>query len=250
MTLVTITNKFLDDVQWTSYSQCDFILDSDTHIFKIGINSNANDLGSFAAILNSEEIKRAGRYLHLHDKNRFIIARGATRLILGKYLNIAPEAIAFEIGDNKKPFIKNSKLFYNISHSGNRIVLAVSLSAVGIDTEQINLDFDFQDIIAEYFSAEEASFIAETDFANRFFRLWTRKEALTKATGKGLDEDLKYIPALEGEHSIASELIGSAADWVTSSFSLDAENIASVSANVNCSRLVFFDGDFEAEQPG
>ncbi len=244
MTLIKITNKFLGDVQWISSSQCNFIPDSDTHIFKIGINSNATHLEGFAAILNSEEIKRAGRYLHLHDKNRFIIARGATRRILGKYLNVSPEAIEFEPGDNKKPFIKNAPLFYNISHSGDRIVLAVSPSAVGIDTEQINLDFDFHDIMAEYFSPEEASFIAETDSVSRFFRLWTRKEALTKATGKGLDEDLKYIPALDGEHSIQNRMIGSAENWVTSSFSLDGGNIASVSANADFNQLTFFEGEF------
>jgi len=244
MTLVKITNKFLGDVQWTSSSQCDFILGSDTHIFKIGVSSNTSNLSSFTAILNSGEIKRAGRYLHLHDKNRFTISRGATRLILGKYLKVLPAAIEFEIGDNKKPFLRDAPLFYNVSHSGDRIVLAVSQSAIGIDTEQINPYFDFNDIIVEYFSPEEASFIAETDSASRFFRLWTRKEALTKATGKGLDEDLKFIPALEGEHYIQNQVIGSAEDWLTSSFNLDTENVASVSGNTSCKQLIFFEGEF------
>ena len=244
MTPVKITNKFLGDVQWTPSSQCNYVLAGDTHIFKVGINSNASHLESFAAMLNSQEIKRAARYLQLHDKNRFITARGATRLILGKYLNVSPEAIEFEIGNNKKPFVKNAQLFYNVSHSGDRIVLAVSKSAVGIDTEQINRDFDFNDIIAEYFSPEEARLISETDSHSRFFRLWTRKEALTKATGKGLDEDLKFIPALDGEHSIQNQVIGSAEDWLTGSFRLDGENIASVSVSVNCNKLTFFEGEF------
>jgi 4'-phosphopantetheinyl transferase len=96
-----------------------------------------------------------------------------------------------------------------------------------------------------YFNYEEINFINEEKSAERFFLLWTRKEAQIKATGKGLDENIKLIPGLTGTHYINNDAITSYKNWVISSFSLSEQYIASVAANPLTDKIRFWDVDFQ-----
>jgi 4'-phosphopantetheinyl transferase len=226
MSLVKISINYLEDVNWLSASSRDFNISGHTDVWRVNISNNLVRLDSLSSLINAEEKARAKRYLQLRDKNRFIIGRAALRIILGGYLNKSPAEIEFEIGSNKKPFLKNSALRYNVSHSGDWIFIGVSGSEIGVDIEWIDPAFDYHDIMGEYFSPEEAKYITEDH--SRFFMLWTRKEALTKATAKGLDDDLKLIPALQGEQSVEGSILKSTADWQVNSFELSPGYLASV----------------------
>ncbi|ASU33869.1 hypothetical protein MuYL_1975 [Mucilaginibacter xinganensis] len=61
-----------------------------------------------------------------------------------------PAAIQFSAGKNNKPQVKNIpplKLEYNMSHSADAILLAVSDSAIGADIEFINQSFGFNEVL-------------------------------------------------------------------------------------------------------
>ena len=198
---------------------------------------------SFKSILTGDEIGRANRFYLQKDRNRFITSRAALRTILGKYLNLAPEAVEFESGLNKKPFIKNgnqNNLQYNLSHSGDAILLAVADSPIGADVEFINNDFGYSEVLTDNFSSAEVNYITETDSIHRFFKLWTRKEAVTKATAQGLDCDLRLLPGLEGTSVVAGGIIASNEDWVINSFNLNMQYIASVASNPLIDQISFF----------
>jgi len=198
---------------------------------------------SFKSILTGDEIGRANRFYLQKDRNRFITSRAALRTILGKYLNLAPEAVEFESGLNKKPFIKNgnqNNLQYNLSHSGDAILLAVTDSPIGADVEFINNDFGYSEVLTDNFSSAEVNYITETDSIHRFFKLWTRKEAVTKATAQGLDCDLRLLPGLEGTSVVAGGIIASNEDWVINSFNLNMQYIASVASNPLIDQISFF----------
>jgi 4'-phosphopantetheinyl transferase len=220
MSLVSIRNNYLIDTPWRSSSFTDFAIDGHPHIWRVNISGNLAHLDDLSTIINAGEKARAKRYLQLRDKNRFIISRAALRIILAGYLNQLPASIEFEIGANKKPFVKNTPVHYNVSHSGDWILIGVANTLIGADVEQVDSAFAYHDIITEYFSPDEINYIAEADNHFRFFLLWTRKEALTKATAKGLDDDLKFIPALNGEYVVAPELIKSTSNWQVNSFEL------------------------------
>ena len=178
-----------------------------------------------------QETERAKRYLQARDRNRFIISRGALRIILAGYLNKQPSLIEFEMGANKKPLaLKDTPLHYNVSHSGDWIAIAVANTPVGVDVEQLDPTFDYLDIIAEYFSPDEAKYISWKTIPAFRSLLWTRKEALTKATGKGLDDDLKFIPALNGEHAAEPGLLRSTSGWQVNSFELAPGYLAACAA--------------------
>jgi 4'-phosphopantetheinyl transferase len=240
--------RYLNDVTWVNGTACDFLVNNDqTDLWRINISSNLSLLENFLSILHPDEIARANRYYQTKDKNRFIISRGALRIILGKYLNEQPADIEFKTGINKKPYINNTNhtpLCYNISHSGDWILLAVSNSEIGADTEQVNFTFKYQDVLQDNFSPAEIGYINQSSSVERFFMLWTRKEALTKATGKGLDGDLKLIPCLDGIHVVQGGTILSGEDWQISTFELSENYLASVANNINIVTIRFWDIHF------
>ncbi len=247
MSSIKIRIRYLNDVTWVDSTACDFLVNSNrTDVWRINISSNLSMLDNFLTILHPGEISRANKYYQTKDRNRFIISRGALRIILGKYLNTQPVLIEFKTGINKKPYINtnHAQLCYNISHSGDWILLGISNSEIGADTEQVNFTFNYKDVLQDNFSSAEIEHINQSSSLDRFFLLWTRKEALTKATGKGLDNDLKSIPCLDGIHTGQSSTISTVEDWQISSFELSGNYLASVAHNIKIVTMRFWDIHF------
>ncbi len=220
MALVKIRNHYLEDISWLNSWSGDFDINKHTDIWRINISANLLFVDNLSSLINTAEKERANRYLQARDRNRFIISRAALRIILARYINQQPSLLQFEAEANKKPYLKNYPVHYNVSHSGDWIVIAIANTPVGIDVEQLVPAFDYRDIVTEYFSPEEAKYISEDQAHSRFFLIWTRKEAITKATGKGLDDDMRFIPALNGECAVESDLLRSGSNWKVTSFEL------------------------------
>ena len=91
----------------------------------------------------------------------------------------------------QKPYFNNG-IHFNISHSGEYIVCAISTIEVGIDIEEVK-DIPLSDF-TELFSSEELKLIFEdpTNYAP-FYTLWTQKEAFLKALGVGLNMPLNKV---------------------------------------------------------
>ncbi|MFD2201715.1 4'-phosphopantetheinyl transferase family protein [Shivajiella indica] len=144
--------------------------------------------------LSPDEMERAGRFYFERDQDRFIVSRGSLRQILGIYLQQEPALIKFEYSEFGKPLLKSdsnsSGICFNISHSENLALIAISEDvSLGVDIERIRYDMDINQVMARFFTKEEIRIIESLDSEKRnekFFQLWTRKEAFLKATGKGL----------------------------------------------------------------
>jgi 4'-phosphopantetheinyl transferase len=243
--LGAITNRYLNDVTWHLAAGQGYVINSDeVHVWRICISQNLKRLERFEALLNSEETMRAGRYKQQKDTYRFIVSRGAQRIILGRYLDTPPDELQFILGDNKKPHLLNKQgevLHYNLSHSGDWIVLGIATLPVGADVEFIDEAFPFQDILEDNFSRAEADYIGKSP--ERFFKLWTRKEAILKATGQGLGDHLKITPALDGEHSLSNLLLGNDKGWQLNSFALYYQYMATVVVEDAGQAFKFFDAE-------
>ena len=170
--------------------------------------------------LNADEISRAHRYHREVDRNRFLYTRSILRVLLGNYMNLHPNEIFFTTSINKKPVIKNNTNWHiNISHSGDWILIAISKTDVGVDVEKVIPDFAFQDMLSSSFSQEECQHIeASANSRLLFYELWVRKEALVKATAKGLDDDFAQIPSVDGVHQLEGDLLGATGNWTVRSF--------------------------------
>ncbi|GAB3929079.1 4'-phosphopantetheinyl transferase family protein [Larkinella terrae] len=202
---------------------------SDLAIFRIELIRFSGFINPLSALLMPDEQIRAQRYFHEKDRHRFIITRGLLRILLGNYTGRKPADIRFVQSVHKKPSVLGSDWHYNVSHSGGWALIALSKTAVGIDIEKIDRDFQFRDILSESFTPQERVFIEQSpDPRARFYQLWTRKEALVKATGRGIDEHFKQIPSQEGTHTVDNQQIGSSDRWIISSFDVTEEYAAAV----------------------
>lgn len=235
----------LTAIAWQPAVGADFLLpEGDTHVYAISIGKNLSFLNTLLALLTPSERIRANKYVRQADRVRYIIGHGVQRLVLGRYLNIAPGLIEFGLGINNKPYIFNdTDTNFNLSHSGDYILLAVSAIPVGCDVEYIDYNFSFAEILPNYFSTKEANYIYEATPHERFYKLWTRKEALLKGTGEGLNEYLSYTSALDGLHNMHHSLWGREYDWYINSFKIGPIYAASVAIAGAFDQLKFFDVD-------
>ena len=241
MTPINVTNRFLSDITWLHPSACSFTIGNHIDVWSVAANPELPVTDDILEVLSLDELARADRFYQKKDRNRFIISRWALRSIIGKYLGKQPKAVEFEAGKNKKPHIKNDRinLHYNMSHSGGHVLIAVTNSAIGVDIEFINNDFGYSEVLAYNFSADEIQYIKEVDHISRFFKLWTRKEAITKATAQGLDCDLRLLPGLDGAYKVQAGIIASVDDWVINSFNINGRYAASI-ANRPLARNISF----------
>lgn len=100
----------------------------------------------------------------------------------------------YEIAYNSqgKPyFLSNREIFFNISHSSNYVACVIGDRPVGIDIEKARKGR--QNLAKRFFDISEAEWIKECDSDQRFFRIWTLKEAYGKATGQGVLDILDKI---------------------------------------------------------
>ena len=106
--------------------------------------------------------------------------------------------IEFEFSENGKPRIKGNTMFhFNISHTSDAMVFALSKDSIGVDIEKIRLFNSL--IVKRCFSCAEQRYIygEVSDMTIRFYTVWTRKEAYLKLIGKGLSVPLKSFSVID-----------------------------------------------------
>jgi 4'-phosphopantetheinyl transferase len=151
-----------------------------------------------AVELAPDEQARAGRFRCSQARRAFVQTRVALRTLLGHYLGLAPGAVALSSGAWGKPQLGAGmgKLQFNVSHSGQLALIALSQESVGVDLEWQQTDLDWRELLpACCHPAEQADFqdVADAEGRARLLRLWTAKEAYLKGRGEGLSLPLTAI---------------------------------------------------------
>jgi 4'-phosphopantetheinyl transferase len=144
----------------------------------------------YESVLSDDERLRWQRLRMPADRNRFLQARMLVRSVLGAVLGIEPAVVAFTAGPHGKPQLATGGWQFNLSHTRGLLVLAVSRErAVGVDVEAIDRRVEMLALSKRFFAAQEHDALLDLDGdaqRERFFALWTLKEAWLKARGLGL----------------------------------------------------------------
>jgi len=145
------------------------------------------------ATLTPDERTRSARFQFERDQQRFIVARGVLRDLLGRYLQTQPSRIGFVYNAFGKPDLSpefGNRLKFNLSHSAGLALIAIATASnVGVDLEYIRAQSDYADIARWFFSTAEGDYLLALPshlYAEAFFSCWTKKEAYLKACGEGL----------------------------------------------------------------
>ena len=191
-------------------------------VFRMALSEGAKFMPYLRKLLSPDEIGRAARYRRPDDQLRFSGTRGLLRVLLGHYTHQPPDRLEFVVGVSGKPTLKeNVGWHFNVSHSGNWLLIAIAKTPVGVDLEQVNPDFPFRDVLPVSLSPDEQWHIDGCPDARLcFYQLWTRKEALVKATANGLGDAPDRIPSLPGTHPIETLLPGREGHWTVGSFTV------------------------------
>jgi 4'-phosphopantetheinyl transferase len=154
-----------------------------------------------AAMLSEEERVRAARFLFPALTRRYTVSHGMVRSVLAGYVGAAPEGLRFDTSAHGKPLLDG--IAFNLSHSGERALLAVSeAGAVGVDVEARRMLTHLDGVSERIMSRGEYEHFLAADgpaAGNEVvLTVWTRKEAVLKASGEGISRPLRAIDVLTG----------------------------------------------------
>lgn len=141
--------------------------------------------------LSGAERERAARYVRAEDGVRWAHARGILRALLARYADVDPGALDFEEGPHGKLRLAGEdRLRFNLSHSGDVLLVAVALDReVGVDVELPRRATDHVAIARRILGDAEAERLQALDPRQRereFLRAWVRWEAVLKCRGTGI----------------------------------------------------------------
>lgn len=164
-------------------TKCRFITELKVKLTFIDIDDLKPHAEKILQNLPEERRQKALRYLREEDRLRSI---GSSFLIMRTVGNQK-----LQYGEYGKPFVPGKN--FNVSHSGNYVVMAESQNPVGVDIEEIV--GEYQSELAEIcLTQREKIWVGKS--LTRFFILWTRKESLLKCAGTGFFTEPNQIDVL------------------------------------------------------
>ncbi|MFF8287768.1 4'-phosphopantetheinyl transferase family protein [Streptomyces sp. NPDC016309] len=153
---------------------------------------------SLLELLDDRERSRYGAFVRAADRALYLTAHALLRELVAAQLGTAPGEVRFvhecrhcdRPEPHGKPRVAGSSLEPSLSHSGERVAVALSLAGpVGVDLEEVAEDGRAAELAPVVLAPAERAWLERLPAAERtpgFVRYWARKEAVLKATGDGL----------------------------------------------------------------
>lgn len=189
---ININNIINKPKHWQTIPPKLSLLTDNIIILLIPLSDDHNLIQHCYHILNTEEKNRADRLIIIKKRFQFIILRAYLRFLLANAIDCKTEHITLLNNKYNKPYTKlcyqSHHIEFNIAHSQDYGLIGISLDdAIGVDIEYMNDDIDYQTISKRFFSTQEyQSILKKEQQLDAFYTCWVRKEAFSKATGKGI----------------------------------------------------------------
>lgn len=156
------------------------------------------EYNKYFSFMSPEKQQRVNKFRFVDDKKRTVAGEMLARKAIAEWCSVDETAIVFYKNEHDKPYLKDLSCHFNISHSGDFVVCAISENEIGIDIEKIR-PIDLK-IAKKICTETELKYLfngtpnendfnpaTEDELLSRFFKLWTAKEAYGKCKGVGVD---------------------------------------------------------------
>lgn len=151
----------------------------------------------YQRFMSPDEVQRYLRFAFDKDRYQFLMSRVLLRNALARHLGISPLDVKFKYGPYGKPYlpdhgnVSDTVLKFNLTHTDGMAIVAIARGrCIGVDVERIDRPAPVDVGVQQFHSREAASLLERAGdaaaFRLHFWKLWTLKESLVKATGLGL----------------------------------------------------------------
>ena len=167
-------------------------------VMHVDLTPHAGREASALSWLDESEQAQWRRFLYPGPRRRFALCRAALRSLLCTQLECANAQLTFGYAGHGKPFAvigdNRATVSFNVSHSERRGLIAyASQGRLGVDVEEYNPRRDMELLTGTVFGPNERAELALAHGREKirlFYKLWTIKESLIKATGAGFSCDV------------------------------------------------------------
>lgn len=214
---------------------------TEIHVWHLNLAVTPVDQEALWNALDPSERHRCSQLRSDIHKQRFIATQGTLRILLSRYLGLAPHMLRFERGEHGKPRLAGTEpdrgLVFNVSHSGDRALFAVGLEmALGVDIEIRRPLTHIEGLVERCFAPSERDrwqSLPPSERLPAFFDVWTYKEAFIKAVGRGFGLGLTRCVLSSDEiprWEQIPESCGNPDDWVLRNLNLGEDVSAALCA--------------------
>jgi 4'-phosphopantetheinyl transferase len=203
------------------------LLGAEAHVWLARLDPPPAMMAHLLGLLSDEERQKAAHFRFEHDRRHYAVAHAMLRHLLGAYLGMSPHAVTLAATSHGKPYnicqTGLPDLRFNLSHSHDSALVALTLGReIGVDIEYARPLADGDLIATQFFSpTERAALMAlpPEQKQTAFYRCWSRKEGVIKATGLGLamaleSFDVTLAPDLPARLLALRDATASAVPWM------------------------------------
>ncbi|MBO0996710.1 4'-phosphopantetheinyl transferase superfamily protein [Bacillus sp. SD075] len=143
-----------------------------------------------------------------NDKYRSLFGELLAKWFISDILKEPFQDIHFVLDKNGKPNLVGGRLHFNISHSGDWVVVGIHNDPIGIDIEEIK-NFNIHEITKSTFSSKEFRYLFKSPkdlHIEIFFKMWTLKESWLKCIGSGFLVPPNTFSILNGSNQYSLEI--------------------------------------------
>ncbi len=165
-------------------------------LYKNTGNYSRQKIEKMLMMISPEEKERFFKFKFKKDAHLYLFGKILTRKIIGRMAKKNPIEIVFVKNKFGKPRLKYPPIknfYFNLSHSGKYAVLVLSEKPVGVDIEEIR-PIDIKLLSAQLHKKEQDELNScknPRKQTEKFFTIWTLKEAYAKAMGRRLSLSVK-----------------------------------------------------------
>lgn len=177
------------------------------YMMKLPISMTDEQWHFWMSLVTDDRKNKIGKLKRKRDKMRSLLSE---IVLLNGLTHYGVQELTYEYNAYKKPYLINSPVYFNMSHSGDYVLCGISDEEIGVDVEMTK-DIDLSCGKLVFCKNELQMMMDSKDSKKTFYGLWTKKESLIKAIGKGFFMKVQAIDLSSKNYM----------NWRTKSFEYD-----------------------------